>query len=346
MSNKQSIYPIVWQGDHLVLIDQTRLPREFSLVEIRRYEDCLEAVARGIIQAPAGIELAGIYGLFLGIQQFQGSSMQLLERLEIMAEKLYDRLPQHTHLHRRINPLLQQLRDKEGSTEDLKTTLLTAAQDQHRANLHCCYCLGENGLQALPSTPEQLGILTCGNVGSLATVGYGTALGVVRSAGRENRLARVYVAETRPLLEGARLTAWECVQEGIPVAVLTDGMVAWAMHEGLIQAVVVGAEVIAANGDVASSVGTYGLAVAAQTHNVPFFVVAPLATLDVTKSTGEQIAAGELETKALSHLSDLALYPPGVAVYNPRLDITPAALITAIVTEKETVAPRDLAQLI
>jgi methylthioribose-1-phosphate isomerase len=176
-----------------------------------------------------------------------------------------------------------------GSVEQLKASLLQTAQAIQVEDLQTCQAIGDRGLEVMPTTPHQLCILTHCNAGALATAGYGTALGVVRSAWREGRLARVYADETRPRLQGARLTSWECVQEGIPVTVITDSMAAHCMKQGLIDVVIVGADRIAANGDTANKIGTYSLAIVAKAHEVPFFVAAPLSTIDFELPSGTKI---------------------------------------------------------
>jgi methylthioribose-1-phosphate isomerase len=185
-------------------------------------------------------------------------------------------------------------------------------------------------------------ILTHCNAGALATAGYGTALGVVRSAWREGRLARVYADETRPRLQGARLTSWECIQEGIPVTVITDSMAAHCMKQGLIDVVIVGADRIAANGDTANKIGTYSLAIVAKAHDIPFFVAAPLSTIDFELPSGTKIPIEERHPSEIYQIGETVVCPPGVEFYNPSFDITPAELITGIITEQGVVAPSEL----
>lgn len=196
----------------------------------------------------------------------------------------------------------------------------------------------------LPTKPEQLCIMTYCNAGALATAGYGTALGVVRSAWREGRLARVYACETRPRLQGAKLTAWECLQDRIPVTVITDNMAAHCMNRGLIDAVVVGADRIAGNGDTANKIGTYSLALVAKAHNIPFFVAAPLSTIDFDLPTGSQIPIEERHPSEIYQVGETMICPPGVEFYNPAFDVTPANLISGIITERGVVVPDQLQQ--
>lgn len=210
--------------------------------------------------------------------------------------------------------------------------------------MQTCQAIGDNGLKVLPSTPEKLTILTHCNAGALATAGYGTALGVVRSLWREGRLTRVFADETRPRLQGAKLTAWECVQEGIPVTVITDSMAAYCMKQGLIHAVVVGADRIAANGDTANKIGTYSLALVAKAHNIPFFVAAPLSTVDFELSDESQIPIEVRNPEEIYQVGDTLLTPVGAEFYNPAFDVTPAELITGIITENGAFTPDELKQ--
>ncbi|MGC1245491.1 MAG: S-methyl-5-thioribose-1-phosphate isomerase, partial [Spirulinaceae cyanobacterium] len=229
-----------------------------------------------------------------------------------------------------------------GSVEEIKEVLLKTAQAIQTEDLSTCQQIGDRGLEVLPPTPSELTILTHCNAGALATAGYGTALGVIRSAWRENRLARVYADETRPRLQGAKFTAWECVQEGIPVTVITDNMAAHCMQRGLIDAVVVGADRIAANGDAANKIGTYGLAVLAKAHDVPFFVAAPLSTVDFKLAKGEEIPIEERDEREIYQIGATRICPEGVDYYNPAFDVTPANLITRIITEKGAFKPGEL----
>lgn len=188
-------------------------------------------------------------------------------------------------------------------------------------------------------------MLTHCNAGALATAGYGTSLGVVRSAWQAGRLERLYADETRPRLQGAKLTAWECVQEGIPITLITDSMSAHCMKRGMIDAVVVGADRIAANGDTANKIGTYSLALVAKAHSIPFFVAAPLSTVDFKLSSGEQIPIEERNPAEIYQIGSTIICPAGTEFYNPAFDVTPAELITAIITEHGAMPPAELVQL-
>ena len=203
--------------------------------------------------------------------------------------------------------------------------------------------MGDNGLAVLPASPQKLRLLTHCNAGALATAGYGTALGVVRSAWTAGRLERVYADETRPRMQGAKLTSWECAQEGIPVTVITDNMAAHCMHHGMIDVVVVGADRIAANGDAANKIGTYSVALIAKAHNVPFYVAAPLSTIDFSIADGSCIEIEERDTAEIYKIGDTVICPTvGVDYFNPAFDVTPANLIAGIITEFGVFKPEDL----
>ncbi|MEB3161986.1 MAG: s-methyl-5-thioribose-1-phosphate isomerase [Prochlorothrix sp.] len=335
--NRQHIYPLVWHQDHLLVIDQTRLPRELSIIEVRRFGDLIEAIERHIIQGTELLQLAAAYGLCLQAEALTGGDRSaFLDQLSRSGQGLEPRAGVGVALQifrQEVERLAQDLAQNTGTVADLKAILLQQVQDSHRSQLQRCYDLAEAGTKVLPSQPQALRLLTYGNGGSLATVGYGTSLGVVRRLWDQKRLERVYIAETRPLLQGAKLAAWECAQEGIPVTVVADNAAAVLMQQGLVDAVVVGATAIAANGDVIHDIGTYGLALVAKAHDVPFMVVAPQEKLRSTLATGAEYSPAALSLEAWSQVHEILLYPGEVSVYPRSEDVTPAALITAIVTE-------------
>jgi len=266
------VYPVIWRNNSVLLIDQTRLPSEYTVVEIHRSEDMAQAITTMIVRGAPAIGVAAAYGMYLGAREIETSDNQeFLSKLEKVANLLRSTRPTAVNLFWAIGKMMQTAYETVGTVAEIQQTLLETAQKIHEEDLQTCQAIGDHGLAALPKTPEKLIILTHCNAGALATAGYGTALGVVRSAWKEGRLARVFADETRPRLQGAKLTTWECVQEGIPVTVITDNMAAHCMKQGLIDAVVVGADRIAANGDTANKIGTYSLAIVAKAHNIPFF---------------------------------------------------------------------------
>jgi methylthioribose-1-phosphate isomerase len=284
--------------------------------------------------------------MYLGAREILSSDrQQFLAELETIATMLRQTRPTAVNLFWAIDRMIRTAQNTPGSVEEIKTILLTTAQSIQADDLKTCQLIGDHGLAALPASPEKLNILTHCNAGALATAGYGTALGVVRSTWSAGRLARVYADETRPRLQGAKLTTWECVQEGIPVTLLTDGMAAHCMQRGMIDAVVVGADRIAANGDAANKIGTYSVALIAKAHNVPFFVAAPLSTVDFAIASGQEIPIEERDSQEVSQVGDTIICPSGVEFYNPAFDVTPANLIAAIITECGAIPPHELKQL-
>jgi methylthioribose-1-phosphate isomerase len=326
------VYPIIWHNNSVSLIDQTRLPNEYAVVEIHRSEDMARAIKTMIVRGAPAIGVAAAYGMYLGAREIETDNRtQFFDSLEKVAQMLAATRPTAVNLFWAISRMKKTAYQTVGSVEDIN------AED-----LQTCQAIGDNGLKVLPATPEKLTIQTHCNAGALATAGYGTALGVVRSAWREGRLERVFADETRPRLQGAKLTAWECVQEGIPVTVITDGMAAHCMKQGLIHAVVVGADRIAANGDAANKIGTYSLALVAKAHNIPFFVAAPLSTVDFELPDGSEIPIEERDASEIYQVGETILTPAGAEFYNPAFDVTPAELITAIITEHGAFAPGEL----
>jgi methylthioribose-1-phosphate isomerase len=345
-SPTNQVYPVIWYNDSVSLIDQTRLPNEYTFVEISRSDDMARAIKTMIVRGAPAIGVAAAYGMYLGAREINTNNRdEFLHRLDVVADMLRSTRPTAVNLFWAISRMMKTAYETLGTVEDIKETLFKTAQTINAEDLLTCQAIGDHGLQALPKTPEPLTILTHCNAGALATAGYGTALGVVRSAWREGRLARVFADETRPRLQGAKLTVWECVQEGIPVTVITDNMAAHCMNRGLIHAVVVGADRIAANGDTANKIGTYSLAIVAKAHNIPFFVAAPVSTIDFNLVDGREIPIEERDPSEIYQVGDTIITPTvGVDFYNPAFDVTPAELITGIITEHGVFAPGELKQ--
>ena len=343
MTQASQVFPVIWYDNHVRLIDQTRLPNEFDWVEIRRYEDMAMAIETMIVRGAPAIGVAAAYGMYLGAREIQTSDRgEFLAQLEVVAERLRQTRPTAVNLFWAIARMMKVAQQTLGPVESIQQTLLATAQAINADDIQTCQQIGDHGVSVLPASPAKLRLLTHCNAGALATAGYGTALGVVRSAWRDGRLERVYADETRPRLQGAKLTAWECVQEQIPVTVITDNMAAHCMKQGLIDVVVVGADRIAANGDTANKIGTYSLAIVAKAHNIPFFVAAPLSTIDFAIHDGSQIPIEERNPEEVYQVGETRLCPVGAEFYNPAFDVTPAELITAIITEYGAIAPANL----
>lgn len=337
------VYPVVWQDDHVRLIDQTRLPAEYSVVEIHRCVDMATAIQTMIVRGAPAIGVAAAYGMYLGARESRAQDQAtFLADLESVAQQLRATRPTAVNLFWAIGRMLKVAYETPGSMAEIQLQMLQTAQEIANEDLQTCRAIGDHGLQALPLLPEKLRILTHCNAGALATAGYGTALGVVRSAWRSDRLERVYADETRPRLQGAKLTAWECVQEGIPVTLISDNMAAHCMQQGLIDVVVVGADRIAANGDTANKIGTYSVALCAHAHQLPFFVAAPLSTIDWQLTDGKGIPIEQRDPVEIYQIGNTRICPTGVEFYNPAFDVTPAHLISGIITEHGVFAPQDL----
>lgn len=341
--NPNQIYPVVWQEDRVSLIDQTRLPLEYSRVLIDRSADMVMAIKTMIVRGAPAIGVAAAYGMYLGAREIETSDRtEFLQHLNRVAHLLKQTRPTAVNLFWAISRMLKTAYEELGTVEEIRETLLKTAQKIQAEDLSTCQAIGDHGLSILPTVPQKLNILTHCNAGSLATAGYGTALGVIRSAKREQRVARVYADETRPRLQGAKLTAWECVQDNIPVTVITDSMAAHCMQQNMIDLVVVGADRIAANGDTANKIGTYALAIAAKAHDVPFYVAAPFSTIDFNLANGSQIPIEQRSSEEIYQIGETTLCTEGVEFYNPAFDVTYASLITAIITEKGAIKPSSL----
>ncbi len=338
-----AVYPVCWQNDRVLLIDQNRLPNEYTQVEIDRVEDMAEAIRTMIVRGAPAIGVAAAYGMYLGARALTTTDREeFLVQLTEIGKTLRATRPTAVNLFWAIDRMELTAREAGGSVEQISQQLLVAAKKINIEDIETCKAIGEHGLAVLPSSPDKLCLLTHCNAGALATAGYGTALGVVRSAWTQGRLARLYADETRPRLQGARLTSWECVQEGIPITVIADSMAAHCMKQGLIDAVVVGADRIAANGDAANKIGTYSLALVARAHNIPFFVAAPRSTIDFSLTDGSLIPIEERHPSELYQIGDSIVCPPGVEFYNPAFDVTPAHLIQAIITEFGAFPPAEI----
>ncbi|NEO83685.1 MAG: S-methyl-5-thioribose-1-phosphate isomerase [Spirulina sp. SIO3F2] len=342
----REIYPVTWQNNAVVLIDQTRLPETYTTVNITTSEQMAVAIKTMIVRGAPAIGVAAAYGMYLGAREItERDRTPFLAALEDVAIRLRQTRPTAVNLFWAIERQLQAANQTEGDVTAIPARLLETAQAIQADDLRTCQAIGDHGVSILPSEPQAVTLLTHCNAGGLATAGYGTAVGVIRSAWREGRLKQVFADETRPRCQGSKLTAWECVQAGIPVTVITDNMAAHCMQRGLVDLVVVGADRITANGDAANKIGTYGLAVIAQAHNVPFYVAAPVSTIDFKLATGAEIPIEERDPQEIYQVGETRICAEGVNFYNPAFDVTPAALIKGIITEHGVFAPDQLAQV-
>jgi len=333
-----SVIPTVaWEDGVVVLIDQRRLPVEETLVRCRNDREVGAAIREMVVRGAPAIGVAAALGLALGVRNSQSEAAALRAEWDDMCAAMAATRPTAVNLFwaiERMRRRFDSLATVGGET--LRRALLDEALSIQHEDLESCRRIGDLGAELLP---EEAKVLTHCNAGALATAGYGTALGVVRSASRMGRLRSVFADETRPFLQGARLTAWELLQDGIPVTVITDGMAAHMMARGEVNVVVVGADRIAANGDVANKVGTYGLAVLAREHGLPFLVAAPVSTFDLQTPRGEDIPIEERSAEEVTHVAGHRVVAEGASVRHPAFDVTPHRFVTAIVCERGVARP-------
>jgi methylthioribose-1-phosphate isomerase len=329
------IRTVSWEENEVVLIDQRRLPHEAVLVRCRESSEVAAAIRDMVVRGAPAIGVTAAYGVALGVRRSSLAGEQLGHELDRICSELAATRPTAVNLFWAIERMRRVFASL-GAGVDAGEALLSEARAIEAEDLEACQRLGDLGAELLPAKAR---VLTHCNAGALATAGYGTALGVLRSAARMGKLSMVYVDETRPFLQGARLTAWELMQDGLPVVLITDNMAGWMMVQREVNAVVVGADRIAANGDVANKIGTYSVAVLAREHGIPVYVAAPTSTFDLTLADGAAIPIEERPAEEVTHLAGRRVAPEGVRVRNPAFDVTPARLVTAIVCERGVVRP-------
>ena len=339
-----SFRTIEWRDNRVIMIDQTRLPGEEVYNEYTDFQGVAEAIRGMIIRGAPAIGVAAAMGIALGARDIIADTFESFYRqLENVCELLGQTRPTAVNLFwaiDRMKRVAQDNRDK--SLEEIRTILKEEAIRIEEEDLEICKNIGKNGASLITSGAT---ILTHCNAGGLATAGYGTALGVIRAAHDADKNIKVIADETRPWLQGARLTAWELMKDGIPVTLISDNMAGWLMQKGEIDCCVVGADRIAANGDTANKIGTYSVAVLAKEHNIPFYVAAPVSTFDLSLESGDRIPIEERHAHEVTHLRGLPVAPEGVKVRNPAFDVTPARYITAIITERGVVKGNYLREL-
>lgn len=327
-----TIQPIRWEKDRLLLLDQTRLPEKETYVTCRTYQDAARAIKTMIVRGAPAVGITAAMGIALGAQAIPGGGKKkFLARFEKICNAIGSTRPTAVNLFwaiERMKVLVHQ--EPFPPLPDLKEQLKQEAEAILAEDILGNKRIGRYGSRLIKDGDT---ILTHCNAGALATGGYGTALGVVRGAMEQGKKIAVIADETRPFLQGARLTAWELKKDGIPVTVITDNMAGAMMRQKRINAVIVGADRIAANGDVANKIGTYSLALLAKEHRIPFYVAAPLSTIDFAVKTGEKIPIEERNGKEVSHFQGKRLVPRGIAVWNPAFDVTPQKLVSALITD-------------
>ncbi len=330
------ITPVVWQGDSASILDQRKLPSEEVWIETSDYRLVIESIQNMSVRGAPAIGIVGSYGLVLAAMELaQTANGDFTDRLHAAAREIREARPTGANLGWAIARMLSSAAAAQ-TTEEVVADLLSEATRIHREDIESNRQIGRNGARLLPwgSAP-----LTHCNTGALATGGHGTALGIIRTAWADGRIERVFATETRPLLQGARLTAWELAHERIPASLIADSASGLLMKRGLVHAVIVGADRIAANGDVANKIGTYNLAVLAKENGIPFYVAAPTGTLDMSLSIGEEIVIEERDEDEVLAYAGARAAPDGMAAFNPAFDVTPNRYVTAIVTELGVARP-------
>lgn len=337
------IAPLRWVGGadgHLVLLDQTRLPEHTEEMVCRDVESVVEAIGSLRVRGAPAIGIAAAYGmcLALGSTHPQDHQQHARRQLREAAQRLAASRPTAINLGWAVQRMLDRAEAAlaRSPTPQLETELLNEAQTIHEEDRRMCQAIGRHGAALLR---HDAAVLTHCNAGALATSQLGTALALIYAAQRAGSVLHVYVDETRPLLQGSRLTAWELCQHGIPATVICDSAAAHLMKEGRVQSVITGADRIAANGDVANKIGTYGLALAAAAHAIPFYVAAPTSTFDLNVPDGQQIPIEVRSEEEITRPFGTRIAPEGVDAYNPAFDVTPAHLVTAIICERGVIQP-------
>ena len=322
--------PIEWQGDSLRLLDQRRLPAVETWIETSDYRDVVVAIGDMSVRGAPAIGIAGAYALALAAMELsQTANGDFTDRLHVAAREIRLARPTGANLGWAVDRLLSASASAQ-TTEEVVADLVEEATRIHREDVESNISIGRLGAMLIPWGSS---VLTHCNTGALATGGYGTALGIIRAAWTDGRLNRVYASETRPLLQGARLTAWELRREGIDASLVADSATGLLMRRGMVQCVVVGADRIALNGDVANKIGTYNLAVLAKENGIPFYVAAPTSTFDPGTATGDEIVIEERDECEVLGYAGSRVAPEGLAAFNPAFDVTPNRYVTGIVSE-------------
>ena len=339
MAFESKIRPIEWVDGYSRMVDQTVIPYEYKFINITKGDDMFHAIRNMIVRGAPAIGIAGAHGIVLYAQEGRDKGKDigefkkwLLEKADYMATSR----PTAVNLMWACAEQKKVIENSKSDIDGLIEELTAKAIEIEKDDIERCKKIGDYGAEVVPKGAT---ILTHCNAGALATGGYGTALGVVRSAYAKDSSIQVFADETRPRQQGARLTTFELAMDGIPVTLITDGMCSYFMNKGMIDMVVVGADRIAANGDVANKIGTYTVAIAAKYHNIPFYVAAPLSTIDTSIATGKEIPIEERSHEEVTHINGKRICAEGVNVINPGFDVTPHELIAGIITEKGILKP-------
>ena len=324
-----------WLPEGVNFLDQTKLPLEETYVLATDYRQVATVIREMIVRGAPAIGVAAAMGMALGIERSSAATLDALTtEVAIIAKTLAETRPTAVNLFwgiEEIRALFNSLAAKGAPIAKIKSAVIARARQMYDEDIAACEQMGAHGAALLPMEGA---VLTHCNAGALATCGYGTALGVIRAAIECGHKISVFADETRPFMQGARLTAWELMKDNIPTTVICDNMAAALMRQGRIQAVIVGSDRIAANGDLANKIGTYGVAILAHEHGIPFYVAAPWSTIDLATSSGDLIPIEQRAAREVTHINGRQMTPDGVGIENPAFDVTPAKYVTAIVTER------------
>lgn len=324
-----------WENNKLILLDQTKLPSKVDYYICQNYQDVISAIKRLVVRGAPAIGAAAAYGMALAaLESCQKSPSSCCQDLLKAYEELLLARPTAINLFWALDRMKKFIKQDQ-LPEQIFYEMIEEANAILREDIMINKRMGQHGLQLIP---EKASILTHCNAGSFATGGYGTALGVIRAAHEAGKNIKVIAGETRPLLQGARLTAFELMEENIPVTLITDSMAGYVMQKGLVDLVILGADRITAEGDVANKIGTYSLAVLAKEHQIPFYVAAPISTFDLSLKSGAEIPIEERNAQEVREIFGYQTAPQGVEVLNPAFDVTPHNLVSAIITEKGVIS--------
>jgi len=326
-----SVKPVEWLGDRVKILDQTRLPQEEVYLELDSYQDIASAITELKIRGAPAIGVAGAYAIALGALKVESSSREdFLDKFRQVSQTIAATRPTARNLFRSIERM-NRVADAGRNVSEIKESLVQEAIEIHAEEAEATLKLSQFGADLIR---DGFTILTHCNTGPLATTGYGTALGVIIQAKEQGKRLKVFADETRPLLQGARLTTWELQKAGIPVTLITDSMAGYFMSRGEIDCVIVGADRIAANGDTANKIGTYTVAVLAKENGIPFYVAAPTTTIDPSLASGEEIPIEQRKPEEVTRIQGIQIAPDGTSAENPAFDVTPSKYITTIITER------------
>jgi methylthioribose-1-phosphate isomerase len=326
-------HTIEWTESGVRFIDQTKLPTEEVYVSCTTHQQVADVIRTMVVRGAPAIGVAAAMGIALGVNNSKAENGDDLKKdLEQICDLMRQTRPTAVNLFwaiRRMQEKFEALRIR--PVPQIKQALVEEAQRMHAEDIAANQAMGRHGAILMPTGG---GVLTHCNAGALATAGYGTALGVIRRAVEQGKKIHVYADETRPFLQGSRLTAWELIKDGIPTTVISDNMAGAMMKQGKINAIIVGADRIASNGDVANKIGTYSLAVLAREHGIPFYVAAPVSTVDLETPDGSKIPIEQRNSREVTHIAGRQMVPDGAEIENPAFDVTPAKYVTAIITER------------